>query len=174
MFVLSFRILRILLLINIIVACALCRTTGAPISRAKISINSNWRFLKADVADASNASFDDRKWQTVSLPHTWNASDPFDDEPGYFRGACWYRRNLAIPSTAKDKRLFLYFEGANQTADVYVNGKLAGRHIGGYTAFAFEITQFVNISGLNTVAVRVDNSFSENIPPLTADFNFYG
>ena len=148
--------------------------TKADTPRTKTSINSGWRFWKGDIADASNPNFDDRRWQFVSLPHTWNTSDPFDDEAGYYRGAGWYRRTLSLTASLKEKRLFLFFEGANQIAEVYVNGKSAGRHIGGYTAFAFEITQLVNRSGKNVIAVRVDNSFDKNIPPLTADFNFYG
>ncbi len=86
----------------------------------------------------------------------------------------WYRRELPINKTLSGKRLFLYFEGANQVADVYVNGVKAGSHVGGYSAFSFDITHLVNANESNILSVRIDNSFSEDIPPLTADFNFYG
>ncbi|HYJ92278.1 MAG TPA: glycoside hydrolase family 2 TIM barrel-domain containing protein, partial [Pyrinomonadaceae bacterium] len=171
---LSVRLLRFLALTLIAAFPALGQIAQPKSVRAKISINSGWRFWKGDNADAANPKFDDRRWQRISLPHTWNAADPFDDEPGYYRGSGWYRRAILPTPTLNSKRLFLYFEGANQTAEVYINGKLAGRHKGGYTAFAFEITELVNRSGANTIAVRVDNNFNENIPPLTADFNFYG
>lgn len=142
------------------------------LARTKTSLNGGWRFHKADVANASSTNFNDTGWQRTNVPHTWNVEDPWDDEPGYYRGAGWYRRELQIAATT-GKRFFLHFEGANQVADVYVNGTKAGTHIGGYSAFAFDVTPMLK-RGRNVVAVRVDNSFNEDIPPLTADFNFYG
>ncbi|HEY9298816.1 MAG TPA: glycoside hydrolase family 2 TIM barrel-domain containing protein, partial [Phormidium sp.] len=71
----------------------------------------------------------------------------------------------------------LYFEAVNQVADVFVNGKLACHHEGGYSAFACEVTNLVNFgadAGGNTIAIKADNSFNENIAPLSADFTFYG
>jgi len=142
-------------------------------ARVKTSLDNGWRFMLGDPQNASTSDFDDKNWQSVNVPHTWNAADAFDDVPGYHRGPAWYRRQLNVGPEYKGRRLFLYFEGANQVADVFVNGQTAGRHIGGYTAFASEITEFVK-PGRNVIAVRVDNSFNEDIPPLTADFNFYG
>jgi beta-galactosidase len=142
-------------------------------ARTKSSLNLGWKFQKADVENANQAGFDDSKWIRVNIPHTWNVEDPWDDEPGYYRGPGWYRRELILDRTLTGKKLFLYFEGANQVTDVYVNGQKIGSHIGGYSAFSFDITQATK-PGRNLIAVRVDNSFNENIPPLTADFNFYG
>lgn len=142
-------------------------------ARTKTSLNNGWAFNRADVTNASEKLFNDSSWQRINIPHTWNAQDAFDDEPGFYRGAGWYRRSLTISGAADGRRYFLYFEGANQVADVFVNGQKAGRHIGGYSAFSFDITELV-VAGKNSIAVRVDNSFNENIPPLTADFTFYG
>jgi beta-galactosidase len=142
-------------------------------SRIKTSLDAGWRFMLGDPQNAAAPDLDDRAWQAVNVPHTWNVSDAFDDEPGYHRGPAWYRRQLNVGRELVGRRLFLYLEGANQVADVFVNGRNAGRHIGGYTAFATDITEFVK-PGANMIAVRVDNSFNEDIPPLTADFNFYG
>lgn len=150
----------------------MCSATGVS-ARTRTSLNTGWKFFKADVPNAQQMGFDDSNWQAINIPHTWNVEDPWDDEPGYYRGAGWYRRELTIPRLSDGQRHFLYFEGANQVADVYVNGNKAGSHIGGYSAFAFDITGLVK-RGRNVVAVRVDNSFNEDIPPLTADFNFYG
>ena len=141
-------------------------------ARTKTTLNVGWRFEKTDVAEAQRPNFNDSSWQRINLPHTWNVDDPWDDKPGYDRGAAWYRRDLPITHRS-GKRFFLYFEGANQVTDVYVNGIKTGSHIGGYSAFAFDITSLVRV-GRNVVAVRVDNSFNEDIPPLTGDFNFYG
>lgn len=147
----------------------------SPVSgRSSYLINDLWRFSPADTPGAENPSVPATGWERVTLPHTWNIKDTFDDEPGYRRGASWYRRDLKIDASLKNKRIFLYFEGVNQVADVYVNGQKAGQHIGGYTAFSFDITELVKFGASNLIAVRVDNSFNEDIPPLTADFNFYG
>src|SRR5919198_3157821 len=130
---------------------------------------------RAEVEGAEAVAFDDSRWATVNLPHTWNAADTQDDEPGYRRGVGWYRKRLSLPPGLEGKRLFLYFEGANQVAEVFVNGRSVGRHRGGYTAFAFDITDAVGgAGGQNLIAVRVDNSHDKDIPPLEADFDFYG
>jgi beta-galactosidase len=150
----------------------ICAVAAAS-ARTRTSLNTGWKFFKADVPNAEQTRFDDSKWQRIDIPHTWNIDDPWDDEPGYYRGPGWYRRELTVGREFEGKKIFLFFEGANQVASVYVNGQKAGSHIGGYTAFSFDITPFAK-PGRNVIAVRVDNTFNENIPPLTADFNFYG
>jgi beta-galactosidase len=97
-----------------------------------------------------------------------------DDEPGYFRGIGWYSRTIDIPAEYTDKQITIYFEGANQETEVFVNGKSAGTHVGGYTRFSFDITPFVTMGAKNLIAVKVNNRYNENIPPLTADFTFFG
>lgn len=142
--------------------------------RLRYTINEQWRFAADHVERGEAADLDDSAWERVNLPHTWNAEDAFDKTTTYRRGIGWYRRALPIASALRGKRLFLYFEGANQVADVYVNGRHAGQHIGGYTAFAFDITAFVTFGGTAQIAVRVDNSHHPDIPPLNADFTFFG
>ena len=48
--------------------------------RLSETINSNWLFFKGDTTKKSA----DNGWAQVSLPHTWNANDVMDDEPGYY------------------------------------------------------------------------------------------
>ncbi|HVS30612.1 MAG TPA: glycoside hydrolase family 2 TIM barrel-domain containing protein [Thermoanaerobaculia bacterium] len=129
--------------------------------RVRHTINEGWTYTDGTVE------------QRVNLPHTWNAGDAFGKTKPYRRGIGWYRRTLSLDPALKGKRLFLYFEGANQVADVYVNDRHAGQHIGGYTAFAFEITDLVTFER-DAIAVRVDNSHDPDIPPLNADFTFFG
>ncbi len=143
-------------------------------TRVRYTINDGWRFISSDIADGQSASTDTRSWQNVDLPHTWNIADTLDDEPGYRRGGSWYRKELNLGADLAGKQISLYFEGANQTADVFVNEKRAGQHIGGYTAFAFDITPLVQLDRPNVIAVRVDNSLDKNVPPLDADFNMHG
>jgi beta-galactosidase len=146
--------------------------------RARLNLNKTWKFAAEDVAGGEKIDFDDSKWRIVDLPHTWNAEDTQDDAPGYRLGVGWYRKVLNLDKGLRDKRLFLYFKGANQVADVFVNGSLAGHHEGGYTAFAFDVTDLVRFDSTgsrNIVAVKVDNSINREIPPFpSADFNLYG
>ena len=153
-------------------ASPLAASAEAP-PRIRFTINDGWSFTPTDIGLPSAASAGPG-WQPVNLPHTWNRDDSAAEALGYRRGVGWYRRPLALDSSFAGKRIFLHFEGANQVADVFINGRSAGRHIGGYTAFTFEITEHVRIGAENLVTVRVDNSHDPDIPPLNADFTFYG
>lgn len=147
---------------------------SVPSGRQAISFNSGWQFSKGDSASVAQPNRRTFNWQTVELPHTWNDKDVLaDGERGYYQGIGWYKRWFGlVPETGK--RYFLRFEGANQVTEVYVNGKFAGKHIGGYSAFNIDLTPHLNASGEQYVSVKVDNSFDENIPPLSADFTFFG
>ncbi len=138
------------------------------------TINTQWRFIRQDVANGRSTGLNDRSWQIVNLPYTWNNRDAFTDTRGYYRGPAWYRKAIFIGNKYARKQVFLKFGAANQLADVYVNGKHVIQHKGGYTAFAVNITKWVNFGESNIIAVRVDNSFNKDIPPLSADFTFFG
>ncbi len=150
------------------------QAAGEEGGRSRTSLDEGWRYADGAHADAQARAFDDRGWQAIALPHTWNARDAFDKRVPYRRGEGWYRRTLALAPAQCDRRLFAYFEGANQVADVYLNGERLGRHVGGYTAFAFELTPHLRCDGRDLLAVRVDNRHDLNIPPLDADFTFFG
>jgi beta-galactosidase len=139
-----------------------------PPGRDLTNINKGWEFIK-DTEKNSTA-----KWEPVDLPHTWNVHDVMDDIPGYYRGIGWYKKKLETGTVTGDKQFFLYFEGANQFTEVFINGKKAGEHTGGYSGFYIPVTDLINRSGENELLVKVDNSHNGNIPPLSADFTFYG
>ena len=81
------------------------------------------------------------RWESVDLPHTWNTHDPFDERPGYYRGIGWYAYQLNITKPTTPKNYILHFEAVNQEAEVMLNGKTVGKHLGGYTAFSIDITK---------------------------------
>jgi len=127
------------------------------------TINSGWEFQLEN----------SEKTQTVNIPHTWNSVDAFNDGD-YLRGKGSYKKQLFIPENWKNQAVFLKFEGANQQTNVYVNNTLAGKHTGGYTAFIFELSKYLKFDSSNEIRIEVDNSHNQDIPPLEADFNFYG
>lgn len=141
--------------------------------RQTINLNQNWSFAKDPSKQQTAANLTALKWATVQVPHTWNAFDVMDDEPGYYRGIGWYKKKLSLKPEWKNKKISLYFEGANQETAIYLNGKKIGNHIGGYTAFTVPLEN-LKFNGTDEIAVKVDNSYNENIVPLTADFTFFG
>jgi len=141
--------------------------------RKVININKSWKFLKQDVNEAKEISYNDQTWSSLSLPHTWNAIDGANGNE-FHRGACWYRKELTLPLEYENQRVFIEFEGSNSVTDVYLNGKHLGQHRGGYSTFRFDLTEYFVCGKPNVLAVKVDNSAFEDVYPLRADFTFHG
>ncbi len=143
--------------------------------RLDMRIDQAWKFLKQGFPGAEDPNINDSAWTTVELPHTYNGLDAQTGAP-YYRGPAWYRKELELPQLARDpeKQIFLYFEGAGITTEVYCNGHPAGEHIGLFAGFCVDITAFIHRSGRNAVAVRVDNAYNDHIAPLNGDFNLDG
>jgi beta-galactosidase len=144
-------------------------------NRADILLDNGWRFIQQDVAGAQNPGFDDSSWSSINLPHTWDIAHG-QDGPGttYYRGIGWYRSHYTVDSGYTGRHFFLKFDGAFLVTDVYVNGTLLGEHQGGFAAFAFDVTSYLNIGADNVIAVKVNNALNTNVPPLNADFTFWG
>lgn len=149
--------------------------------RSEFLLEKNWKFTREDQENFSDPSYNDTKWQTVTIPHDWAIYGPFDAyndlqevaivQDGQeaalphsgrtgglpFVGVGWYRTELNIPQFAEGKRVTLLFDGAMSQANVYVNGKKVGYWPYGYNSFHFDITDFLNAGGKNTLAVRLEN-----------------
>jgi hypothetical protein len=65
----------------------------------------------------------------------------------------WYRRHFEVPAAMKGRRVRLHFGGVDYQAWVWVNGRLAGSHVGGNVGFAFDITKLLR-NGPNELVVR--------------------
>ena len=146
-------------------------------ARNRIVFNSDWRFLRQNAEGAEKVAFDDSQWESVTLPHTWNASDY--NVKTYYRGDAWYRKTFEVGTKdyykQNNKHLWIEFEACGQYAQVYVNGEMVGRHIGGYSAFRFDITEYLSETGKNTVAVFANNtSRGGTISPMNMDFSIWG
>jgi len=134
--------------------------------RTLINLNENWLFAK-DTTDISL-----RAGVQVNLPHTWNAEDGFDGGNDYFRGSCLYVKTLNKADLPVADLYYLEFNGANSSADVYVNGKKLAHHDGGYSTWRVNITD--EITDTTEIAVIVDNAPNDTVYPQMADFTFYG
>ena len=108
---------------------------------------------------------------TLKVPRDWNSQS---DKLFYYEGSVWYRRKFDAPKTAADHRLFLYFGAVNYEADVYCNGTKLGKHLGGFTPFAYEITKLAKQKN-NSLVVRVNNNRrAEAVPTVNTDWWNYG
>lgn len=147
-------------------------------SRTDQNLSDSWKFVREDVGLTAPTD----SWLDVTIPHTWNTksadakgkkSDPHF-KYGYYRGACWYDRVLVIPSDWAGRRVFIRFEAASTISRTYLNGQLLGEHRGGFTAFCYELTPQLKFGSTNELRVQVDNSYSEEVPPIYGDFNING
>lgn len=147
-------------------------STVAAINSEYQKISQNWQYLENATSDLASAqAMSD--WESISLPHTWNANDTTDVITGYRRDASWYRKSIALEPTAHN-RYFLHFEAAQMKASIYVNGQKAGDHVGGYVGFDIEITEQLK-AGNNEILVRVDNGVDKDlVPSQKADFFQFG
>lgn len=139
-----------------------------------VALNRGWRYIESSAPDPA-ALGTAGTGEAVDLPHTWNAFDATDAEPGYRRGVGWYRKVIRFDGPAAGRNFILRFEGANMKTGVYVNGKRAGGHVGGYLGFTVDITPFVRAAAANEILVRVDNGVDRHlIPSQKSDFVLYG
>jgi beta-glucuronidase len=128
-------------------------------------------FLDRKPADRSElVEYDFDASPKLAVPSDWNSQD---ERLYYYEGSVWYRRKFDYTPTA-GRRMFVHFGAANYQADVYLNGRKLGRHVGGFTPFQFEITGMLAARG-NSLVVKVDNTRrAEGIPTVNTDWWNYG
>ncbi|MDP5104592.1 MAG: glycoside hydrolase family 2 protein [Polaribacter sp.] len=166
----NFTLLFVLMLI--ITACNSSNKIAESSERTKTNINNNWLYLENDTEQISEA-IENKDWQQINLPHSWNSLDATDLDPGYRRSGSWYKKTIDVNINANNI-YELYFEGVNITSKIFVNGTKVGTHIGGYIGFTIDISDALK-SGENEIIVRVDNSYDrEVIPSQQSDFFIFG
>ncbi len=137
-----------------------------------INLNQGWKFCKENVGVPDSVP---EGWQEVDLPHTWNAVDGQDGKGVYDRGCYWYAKTFCTPQQPlPGGRVYVEILAAGQQATVYVNGKEAVYHEGGYSIFRADVTELCEEKGENLLAVACSNEAKSNVYPESADFTFYG
>jgi beta-glucuronidase len=149
-----------------------CRIAARP-TGDRVSLEGTWLF-RLDPQDdgetsgwaAGGAAGD---WRVVSVPHTWNVEAETVD----YEGSGWYRRDLDVPAEWKELWVRAEFEAAFHTARVWLNGEPAGEHVGkGYTAFTVDLSPQLRPGRVNTLVVRADNRFDENMLPRGRSYDW--
>ncbi len=147
-------------------------------NRKVINFNTGWRYSPHDDAAAQMPLFDDSSFKTVTLPHAnkvleKHKGDDFQEQIESYRFVSWYRRHFTVPEDCCGMRVIVGFQGVATVAEVYVNGVRAGIHKGAYTGFSFDITDKIRFGNEdNVIAVRVDSSRQEEIPPEGGDVDY--
>lgn len=137
-----------------------------------INLNQDWKFIQEDTGLPEKLPQD---WDTIDLPHTWNAVDGHDGNGSYARGRFWYAKNFSTPAQPlPGGRVYVEILAAGQQATVYVNGSEAIYHEGGYSTFRADITDLCKEDGENLLVVACSNENKSSVYPQSADFTFYG
>ncbi len=162
-----------------LLCCMLC-TALANAQRSETLLKNDWKFTLDSIAtEYSDKDYNDAAWQTVSVPHDWAITGPFDRKYDLqnvavtqngekvasiktgrsgglpYIGTGWYRRRFDVP---QGKEATLVFDGAMSEAQVWVNGQKVGEWPNGYNSFHFNVTPYLNPDGKdNVLAVRLQN-----------------
>ncbi|MEP6713048.1 MAG: sugar-binding domain-containing protein, partial [Ferruginibacter sp.] len=135
-----------------------------------ILFDDGWRFHRGDINNADAINFNDTKWRQVDLPHDWSienlpgTNSAFNPDVingvgiGFTTGGTgWYRKTFILPSSEKNKKTYIQFDGVYMNADVWLNGEHLGNHPYGYTSFYYDISDKVKWNEKNVLAVQVKN-----------------
>lgn len=142
------------------ILCVIATSNIVAANRITTSINDRWQF-----------KFENLSEETIDLPHTWN-TDAYTIK-NYRQGTGVYTKTIFVDKSLKGKQFYLCFEGVNKSASIKINGFTVGKHMGGYTPFNIDITDRLNYGSENSIKIIVDNA-SADIPPVSADFTFFG
>ena len=147
-------------------------------SRVETSLKDGWRFHRGEADGAFMPAYDDSGWDRVSVPHDWAITGPFSIENDLqnvqivenmetkaslktgrtgglpYVGIGWYRTEFSVPDGMTAE---LLFDGAMSEARVYVNGHEVCFWPYGYSPFHCDVTPYLNKSGANVLAVRLEN-----------------
>jgi len=147
----------------------------------QISVPHTWNAIDAqdgpaEISDKQESAAQAAEATAIKLAARKNArnQDPHTSR-GLYEGACWYERTIDIPADWEGrKRVFVRFEAASSVAKTYINKNLLGEHRGGFTAFCYELTDYLKYGSKNELRLQVDNTRREDVPPQFGDFNLDG
>jgi len=194
---------KLILTIGCLLTCAVIHAQDSLITniggRKSLSLNGTWQYI-VDPYETGfydyrykelNEKNGDAYWNTdipkdktekkehgyidkysLQVPGDWNHQKP---EFLYYEGTIWYRKSFDFHPTETGKKYYIYFGAVNYRADVYLNGKKLGFHIGGFTPFNFEVPAALLKEKGNFLVVKVDNKrYADEVPTLNTDWWNYG
>ncbi len=130
----------------------------------KMDLDGNWAFS----TEPGKSFYKDgnlQEWNDIEVPGEW-VMQGFDVVPGNYAG---YFRTFVVPASWKDYRLKLKCEAVYSECTIWINGKEAGAHLGGFTPFEFDVSKLVK-TGENSIALKVR---SESLADTLSSASFY-
>ena len=137
-----------------------------------LPMNRGWRFSPKVVEGDTSREFDDTAFMRVVIPHTNKALPWHSFDNKEYKFISTYRRHFKLPRAPRGQRLFVDFEAAMTASTVWINGQKLDEYKGGYTPFSFELTEHLDWAGDNVIAVHVDSSERNDIPPFGYEIDY--
>ena len=168
--------------IALLASSALAQSRAVP---ASLDLNSNWQLQDSakvpdPAASVSSASYQSTGWLAATVPGTVLTSmvnDGIYPEPMYGENnretiipeslnktSYWYRTTFTVPQNYAHHQIWIHFDGANFTSEVWVNGTQAGTIQGGFIRGRFDITSLVKPGSAAVLAVKVSPQPHPGVP----------
>jgi hypothetical protein len=168
--------------IALLASSALAQSRAVP---ASLDLNSNWQLqdsakVSDPAASVSSASYQPTGWLVATVPGTVLTSmvnDGIYPEPMYGENnretiipeslnktSYWYRTTFNVPKEYEHRQIWIHFDGANFTSEVWVNGTQAGTIQGAFIRGRFDITSLVKPGSAAVLAVKVSPQPHPGVP----------
>lgn len=133
------------------------------------NIDKGWTFSKNDASMEGWTFPTGASEGTIDLPHSWDYAHPtMSYIPQNNQKTVTYSKQLDV-AKYHGKNLFIKFYGSNKNTAVKVDGQEVGTHVGGYSAFIFDLTKYVQDKDSVALTVDVTNVDTVSIP-LNVDY----
>ncbi len=147
--------------------------------RIVYNFNQGWRFNLGDAEGAEAVGYDDSRWQVVNTPHSVRLEPSEASGSRNYQGVAWYRKHFTVPADMKGKIISLHFEAVMGKQEIFINGKKAKEHLGGYLPITIDLSETgIKAGDKCVVAVKADNSDDKSYPPgkkqAALDFCYHG
>ena len=146
--------------------------SSSPFVSEVLPFNQDWQFKKTD--EPLTPEQITQAWENVTLVHTPRLEPEVANDQ--WQGIAWYQKSFSVPAAWLEQVVLIRFEGAMNAAEVWLNDKKVGTHLGGYLPFTLDLSPYL-VAGSNTLRVRLDNRDNEITGPkplALLDFNTYG
>ena len=141
---------------QILFALILFQSTDSQI----VSLNGEWEFVTDPKGELKIESLQNVEWRKAIVPLSWQAQ--FEDLRDY-QGVGWYKKAFLLNEIDPEKLYILKFDAVDYLSRLYINKEFVGENEGGYTAFEFDITQYLK-PGENEIVLRVLDPLNEETP----------
>ena len=142
------------LLLGFFIFTSLLSCTSEPTDTI-ISLDGTWQFLASEEIETYNHQKQIEEWDAIVVPGNWDTTEKYSN----YSGKGFYKRTFKVPRSWSEKHIQIHFGAVYQTAKVWLNGKLLGTHVGGYTPFEFNINQELLPEQPNELLIMADNTY---------------